>query len=117
DIAVTFNIFNAHGELVAGTDTQMLDQPIVDFEGVGAVCFDFADMPLLDGRYSVDVSLTSRSGGIMHDSREDAVIFEIMQPGAQRGRVSLEPTVVHFFHNHAPEEPVEDQAEIPADQA
>lgn len=113
DIAVTFDIFDAHGELVSGTDTQLLDQPIVDLEGVGAVCFDFADMPLLDGRYSIDISLTSRSGGQMHDSREDAVVFEVMQPGAQRGSLSLQPTVVHFFHNHVPESP----GEIAADPA
>lgn len=99
DIAVTFDIFDDHGELVFGTDTEMLNQPIVNLEGVGAICFDFDDMPLLEGHYRIDLALTTRTGGRIHAARNDVAGFEIMQPDAQRGTVSLEPTVVHFYHN------------------
>lgn len=99
DIAVTFDIFDGHGDLVFGTDTQTLDQPIVNLEGVGAICFDFGDVPLLEGRYRIDLALTTRSGNRVYDSRTDVGAFEVMQPGAQRGSVSMQPTVVHFYHN------------------
>jgi len=102
DVAVTFDVHDAHGELVFGTDTQILAQPIVDLDGVGAVCFDFDDIPLLDGHYRIDVAISSRTGGTVYARRDDATSFEVMQPGAQRGTVSLQPTVVHYFHNHQP---------------
>lgn len=101
DIAVTFDIFDGHGDLVFGSDTEALGQPIVNLDGVGAICFDFTNVPLLEGRYRVDLGLTTRSGGTVYDSRSDVLAFEIMQPGAQRGSVSLQPQVVHFFHNLA----------------
>src|SRR5699024_8778752 len=105
DIAITFDIFDSHGDLVFGTDTETLGQPIVNVDGVGAVCFDFADIPLLEGRYRIDVALTTRTGGSVYDSRSDVGLFEIMQPGAQRGSVSMRSDVVHFFHNLADVDP------------
>lgn len=102
DIAFSFDIFDQQGEIVFGTDTQILVQPIANVEGVGAVCFDFPSVPLLDGQFSISVAATSRSGGEMYDQVDVTDPFEVMQPGAQRGTVSFDTTVVHFFHNQVP---------------
>lgn len=105
DIAVTFDIFDEDDELVFGTDTELLNQPIVNLEGVGAVCFDFDDLPLLEGRYRVDLALTTRTGAKVHAERSDLATFEIVRSEEHRGFLSLEPTVVHFYHNGVPQEP------------
>ncbi|MEO6989746.1 MAG: ABC transporter ATP-binding protein [Aquihabitans sp.] len=102
DISFAFDIFNSRGEVVYGADTQILAQPIVDVDGVGAVCFDFPSVPLLDGQFRVLVSATSRAGSEIYDQVEMPDPFEIMQPGAQRGTMSFDTTVVHFFHGEVP---------------
>jgi ABC-2 type transport system ATP-binding protein len=116
DVAVTFDLYDDQGEVVFGTDTQILDQPIANLDGVGAVCFDFDNVPLLDGNYQVSLAVTSRSGDEIYDRSDAEVSFEIMQPGRQRGSVSLEPTVVHFYHGD-PEADDEPQPEPAADAA
>ena len=56
-------------------------------------------MPLLDGTYLISVTATTRNGGHVYDGRDLRDRFEVMQPGRQRGRVALEPKVVHFYHD------------------
>ena len=102
DVAFTFEIVNQQGELIYGTNTQDLLQPIHWVDGVGAVCFDLPRMPLLDGNYLLSVAVTSRTGGTVYDERFQLDSFEVMQPGNERGSVALEPTVVHFFHGEIP---------------
>ncbi len=102
DVAFAFELVNQQGELIYGTNTQDLLQPIHWVDGVGAVCFDLPRLPLLDGSYLVSVSATSRTGGVVYDERFQLDGFEVMQPGNERGTVALEPTVVHFFHGEIP---------------
>jgi ABC-2 type transport system ATP-binding protein len=103
DIAFSFEFQNAAHEVVFGTDTQTLGQPIHAVDGVGAVCFDLPRVPLLDGTFAVSVTATSRTGGVVYDRRDLQDQFEVMQPDRLRGTVALEPTVVHFFHGPIPE--------------
>lgn len=105
DVSFAFEFTNNQGLVVFGTDTQVLNQPIVNLDGVGAVCFDFDNVPLLDGQFFVSVAVTSRSGGELFDASDGQLAFEVMQPGSQRGVVSLQPTVVHFFHGEVPTAP------------
>jgi hypothetical protein len=102
DVAFTFEIVNQQGELIYGTNTQDLLQPIHWVDGVGAVCFDLPRLPLLDGNYLVSVNAMSRTGGVVYDERFQLDSFEVMQPGSERGTVALEPKVVHFFHGEIP---------------
>ena len=98
DIAFSLEIRDHTEEVVYGTDTQALAQPIVTVDGVGAVCFDLPRVPLLDGAFTVSVTATTRTGGTVFAEEDGTASFEVMQPGSQRGTVALEPTVVHFFH-------------------
>ena len=97
DICFAFEIDDLQGTVVFGTDTQTLEQPIAEVDGVGAVCFDLPRVPLLDGAFTISVTATSRAGGEVYDRRDHLDRFEVMQPGRQRGIVALEPTVVHFY--------------------
>jgi ABC-2 type transport system ATP-binding protein len=97
DICFAFEIDDLQGNVIFGTDTQTLEQPIAKLDGVGAVCFDMERMPLLDGAFTISVTATTRTGGEVYDRRDHLDRFEVMQPGRQRGIVALEPTVVHFY--------------------
>ena len=97
DICFAFEIDDLRGNVVFGTDTQTLEQPIAKVDGVGAVCFDLPRVPLLDGAFTIAVTATTRNGGEVYDRRDHIERFEVMQPGRQRGTVALEPTVVHFY--------------------
>jgi ABC-2 type transport system ATP-binding protein len=106
DISFTFEIQDPEGNVVFGDDTQRMQQPIHACDGVGAVCFDLPRVPLLDGTYLIAVAATSRAGGTVYDRRDFEDHFDVMQPGRMRGRVALEPTVVHYYHeNPEPEAP------------
>jgi hypothetical protein len=104
DVAVNFTIVDDDDTIIAGTDTQGLLQPIVTLEGVGAVCFDFADVAFHDGHYRVHVAITDRAIERIYAERNTAATFDVMIRGTQQGIVSVAPTVVHFF-NH----PIEGQ--------
>lgn len=107
DVNFAFEIRNEHEEVVYGVDTQTLQQPIHGCEGVGAVCFDLPRVPLLDGTYPISVIATTRNGGEVYDGRDGRNQFEVVQHNRDRGRVALEPKVVHYFHN-SPAGEVED---------
>lgn len=112
DISFGLAIETEAGDLVYGTNTQDLVQPIHWVDGVGAVCFDLPRVPLLDGTYLVSVNATTRLGGTVYDERYQLDRFEVMQPGTERGTIALEPTVVHFFHGEIPgQEPAEAAAD------
>ncbi|MGI8756037.1 MAG: ABC transporter ATP-binding protein [Acidimicrobiales bacterium] len=98
DICFAFEIADLQNEVVFGTDTQSLEQPIAQVKGVGAVCFDLPRVPLLDGTFTIAVTATTRTGGEIYDRRDHIDGFQIMQPGRQRGTVALEPKVVHFYN-------------------
>mgnify|MGYP000884390979 FL=1 len=116
DIAFGLSIETQAGELVYGTNTQDLVQPIHWVDGVGAVCFDLPRVPLLDGSYLVSVNATTRLGGTVYDERYQLDRFEVMQPGVERGAIALEPTIVHFFHGEIPgQDPAEPATEQAAD--
>ncbi|MCU1351202.1 MAG: transporter ATP-binding protein [Acidimicrobiales bacterium] len=97
DIAVTVEAHDDAGVLVFGFDSDGIGQPIHAVDGVGAVCFDFADVPLLDGTYRLTIMLSTHDGGVVYDRRDQQDQFDVMNPGRQRGLVSSQPKVVHYF--------------------
>ncbi|MGA8295823.1 MAG: ABC transporter ATP-binding protein [Acidimicrobiales bacterium] len=56
--------------------------------GAGSVSFRFDEIPLLDGRYTVNLSVRS-SGGVVLAIAEPACAFEVMNPGRSLGVVDL----------------------------
>ena len=98
DVAFTLEIRDRGQNIVYATDTEILEQPIVTVNGVGAVCFDLPRVPLLDGQFSVSVIITNRAGGQVFDRSDDGAGFEVVQHDAHRGYAAFEPTIVHFFH-------------------
>jgi ABC-type polysaccharide/polyol phosphate transport system ATPase subunit len=64
------------------------DESVVLAPGAGSVSFRFDAIPLLDGRYTVNLALRN-AGGIVLALAEPACAFEVMNPGRSLGVVDL----------------------------
>jgi len=88
-------IYDDRKELVFASDPEdplyQIDIPV----GGGALRFDFAEVPLLDGTYSVTVNVRSLSQPAVFDLKDQVTQFEVANPGRSTGRVRL-PLNVSF---------------------
>jgi ABC-2 type transport system ATP-binding protein len=91
DVVIALEIRNRDGDLVFGTDTEILEQDFDAPAGSGRADFTFESIPLLDGRYEVSIGIRGK-GGVVHDWRDQLDSFEVMNPGRTTGSVAL---VVH----------------------
>jgi ABC-2 type transport system ATP-binding protein len=89
DLVFSIEIHDEDGDLVFGSDTQILgchhDAPM----GPGRIDFVFEQVPLLDGAYQVSIGARSGSGGKLFDWRVQQDTFEVMDPGRTTGRVAM----------------------------
>ncbi len=95
DAIATIAIYDDRSELVYASDP---DDPTYQMEvpvGGGTVRFDFAEVPLLDGTYSVSVGVRSLSQTAVYDWKDQVTQFEVANPGRSTGRVRL-PLDVSF---------------------
>ncbi len=92
DVVFAIELHDLAGNLVFGTDTEILEKLFDAVPGTGVADFAFDSVPLLDGTYSVNVGVRSRSGGTVYDWREQLCQFEVMNPGRSLGTVALQPT-------------------------
>jgi ABC-2 type transport system ATP-binding protein len=82
-------VHDSRGELVFGSDTEVLGQPVGPVFGEGEVVFHFEAVPLLDGTYGISVGIRGgRSGGV-YDWRDHEAHFEVVNPGRTLGSVAL----------------------------
>jgi len=65
--------------------------------GGGTVRFDFPEVPLLDGTYSVSVGVRSLTDTAIFDWKDQVATFEVVNPNRTTGRVRL-PLDVSFRH-------------------
>ncbi len=61
----------------------------IDSNGVGHICIDFPQLPLLKGRYEVGVLLFCDKGIYHYDEMDPVAILNVMQKGVARGLVTL----------------------------
>jgi ABC-2 type transport system ATP-binding protein len=91
DVVIGAEIRDGTGELLFGSDTEVLGQRFDFPAGSGRVDLTFDRVPLLDGAFSLAVELRSRPG-LVYDRRE-LLGFEVMNPGRSNGTVALEMRV------------------------
>jgi hypothetical protein len=80
--------------LLFDCDSTMLGDQIDLETGSSTVMFTFPELPLLDGRYVVNIRVQDGGGGVVHALREPAATFEVVNPGKTTGVVAL-PFTVH----------------------
>ena len=82
-------IYDDRNELVFASDP---DDPLYQVDipiGGGTLRFDFAEVPLLDGTYSISVNVRSLSQPAVFDLKDQVTQFEVANPGRATGRVRL----------------------------
>ena len=94
DVVMGISVADVEGRVVFGWNTAMLDADISPLEGSGEVTFDFAQIPLLDGDYTVTVAAHTRDEGTVYDWHDEEYSFEVMNPGKGAGQVWA-PATVH----------------------
>ena len=82
-------VHDMEGNLVFGSNTQLLDVPMGAIEGPGEVTFAFDSIPLFDGTYLVSLAVISNDAGIVYEWREQQYQFEVMNPGRSTGMVAM----------------------------
>lgn len=89
DAVFGIEIHDSRGELVFGSDTEVVGQPVGTLVGSGQVSFHFDEVPLLDGTYSINVGAQGRRSGRTYDWRDQVAHFEVMNPGRSSGGVAM----------------------------
>ncbi len=91
NVAFGIEVFSSQGYLMYNCDSAMpeIDQVHDLKPGFFKVQFDFDQLPLLDGSYSVNVRIQDARGGVVHARLEPGTTFEIVNPGQTTGVVAL----------------------------
>ena len=95
NVAFGCAIFAENGSLLFEGDSTMLGDQFDLEAGSSTLIFQFEELPLLDGRYTVNVRVQDGGGGVVHAFREPAATFEVVNPGKTTGVVAL-PFTVHL---------------------
>jgi hypothetical protein len=91
----TIAIYDDKNEVVFASDPDDPACAVEIPEGGGVVKFDFPDIPLLDGTYTVSVGVKSTTDTAIFDLKDQVTQFEVANPGRTTGRVRL-PLDVSF---------------------
>jgi ABC-2 type transport system ATP-binding protein len=102
DIVFAFNIHDQLGNLVLGTNSEMLGLQIDAVEGRGTLHLEMEHVPLLEGVFALSFGIHSRDVGIQYDHRAEKDHLEVMNPGRSVGLVSI-PTRVSISHEQEPQ--------------
>jgi hypothetical protein len=87
---LSLQVHDQDGNLMLGTDTDLLGFDMGKVDGAGEVVVDIERMPLQGGIYPLTLQLRSRNGGVVYDQRDQLDRFEVMQPQRIEGRVHFE---------------------------
>ncbi|HEY3241090.1 MAG TPA: ABC transporter ATP-binding protein [Acidimicrobiia bacterium] len=93
DLVLGIAVYSSMGQLVYGTNTDILGADLGILEGRKTVSFRFEQVPLLDGTYALTFGAHTR-GGLNYDQWEARRHFEVAAPGRDVGLVRLPVEVV-----------------------
>jgi ABC-2 type transport system ATP-binding protein len=94
DVVFAINIYDRQGNLLVGTNSDLLGFETGTVSGAGEIAFELGSVPLLDGVYEVHVGVHSTDGGVEYDHRAGKDVLQVMNPGRAIGLVEFEPRVV-----------------------
>jgi len=87
DVVFAINVFDQRGNLLLGTNTQLLGDDFDRVEGDGEVVFELERVPLLDGVYEVHLGIHNRDGGTSYDFRGGQDFVQVLNPTRTIGLV------------------------------
>lgn len=81
-------VLTDRGDIVFASETGAPGDGLVLGAGVGNLVFTFDSMPLLDGRFTINLDVRDQ-GGLVIDTCEAGAHFEVMNPGRSTGVVAI----------------------------
>jgi len=104
DVVFALELHDQDGFRLLGVNTDVAEQPVEAVDGAGEVVFRFAEVPLLDGLYTISLGIHTLDGGTEFDHLEGQHAFSVMNPTRIQGKVHF-PLVIE----HHPGAPVRDR--------
>lgn len=89
DVVFAVEVYDQEGFRLVGLNTDVCGQPIDSVEGEGEIVFRFTEVPLLDGRYTVNLGMHTLDGGTEYDHLEGEHAFAVLNPTQIQGKVHL----------------------------
>jgi ABC-2 type transport system ATP-binding protein len=87
DVVFAINIHDQAGNLLLGTNTDLLGIDVGTVRGSGEVTFAIDRVPLLDGVYVVSLGIHSHDSGISYDHRDQRDFLEVLNTSKTVGLV------------------------------
>jgi ABC-2 type transport system ATP-binding protein len=91
--AIGCSVYADDGSLIFDCDSVILGDHLDLEAGDSTIHFEFREIPLLDGRYSVNVRVQDGASGVIYARQEPAATFDVVNPGQTTGLVLLPLTV------------------------
>ena len=89
DVVFAMNLHDQAGNLLIGTNTDILGVDVGTVWGTGETTFVFDDVPLLDGVYVVSVGAHTHDGGVAYDHRDQKDFVEVINNTRTIGLVNF----------------------------
>lgn len=89
NVALGCAIWSDTAGLIYDCDNTMVGDRIDLGAGSSTILFQFREIPLLDGRYTVNVRIQDAGAGTVYAREEPAATFEVVNPGQTTGLVTL----------------------------
>jgi ABC-2 type transport system ATP-binding protein len=88
DAVAEMEVYDQHGNVLFGVDTDALGTPLPPLSGTGEIVFEIESVPLLDGAYPLAITLKDRHSGHPLDWRApEQQAIEVMNPSKAVGTV------------------------------
>ncbi len=93
-VIVGVQLFDQKGDLVFGTDSDLMGLEPLEVDLEGELEFAFPSVPLADGIFSVAVGFTSAKDQHIYDWQNQDLAFKVISAGKSSGYVKLDPMLI-----------------------
>ena len=90
DVVFSVAVHDQRGNLLVGTNSDLIDADPGVVAGRGAYVFEFERFGVLDGVYPVSIGIHAHDGTHIYDQRGEQDVIEVMNPGREVGLVLFE---------------------------
>ncbi|MDA8270369.1 MAG: ABC transporter ATP-binding protein [Actinomycetota bacterium] len=93
-VIVGIQLFDQKGDMVFGTDSDLMGLEPLDVDPEGELEFNFPSVPVTDGLFSVAVGFTSARDQHIYDWQNQELAFKVISNGKSSGYLKLDPRLI-----------------------
>ena len=93
-VIVGIQLFDQKGDIVFGTDSDLMGLEPLDADSEGELEFNFPSVPVTDGLFSVAVGFTSARDQHIYDWQNQELAFKVISNGKSSGYLKLDPRLI-----------------------